>query len=129
MKSWVSRATLDERDRVVRDLERSLAAEQAVNATLLGQVNAAAERYDALLEKYHALRQQGFAQPVPERPMVHREPDAILTAIYRIPASRDPNVRAKMVSQARADEAMGVPADEIIARIQRGTRPAEEMDS
>jgi hypothetical protein len=91
-----------------------------------------AARYDELLTKYHQLKLQGYTAPeprsaVPLPPAIDMRSD-ISRAIDEIPASRDSRNRKAMLDQVDADRAAGVSDAEIVLRIRRGNRPAEELE-
>lgn len=122
---WVSRVAHELELRGVR------ATAQAMCDDYRRSEQAAYDRYGDLLTKYHELRQQGFAVPAEMKalPPVVVTPELLIgRAIDAIPASRDPKNRSLMWRQAKADQLAGVSPEEIIMRIQRGTRPAEELE-
>lgn len=130
-RPWVSRALLDnvraelqhERGRVADAHERSgWFIKELGNA--VARIDIQDARYDALLEKYHALRVAGANAPEPvPAPVVIPEPDqpppAVLAAMQRISPVRDKTYEANWVFwELNKDRAAAHPdafADEIIA--------------
>lgn len=140
---WVSRAAYDamhvraERAELVSgaaNRDALLAAERAREAFGRAQgaeahAMAQATLLDSVLTKYHQLKLQGFTLPVePRAPQstVSALIDKVNRAIDSAPASRDPKNRAAMWAQVESDRANGVSEEEIVMRIRRGNRPAEE---
>lgn len=84
-------------------------------------------QYAALLARYHALKLQGAATPEPERVIPAKPIDLVLSAINDASAGKDAKVRVGMIRQAAVDKEAGLKETDIILRIQRGNRPAEEV--
>jgi hypothetical protein len=108
MWPWVSREAFDE-------VIRTMAYHQQA-------VNVANERYDALLEKYHALKLQGAEAPPPvtQYPPRTAEPDDELKALIAEQAGGDLRRRAIILRQLRQDRADGVSPEEIRRQIEQG---------
>lgn len=87
----------------------------------------AEKQYDDLMARFTMLKLQGFAEPTPTVTMPTAAIDPVFHAINVASAGKDARVRRGMIAQAAADKAASVPQEEIIARIQRGNRPAEEV--
>lgn len=85
-------------------------------ADLLAQERA---RYDALLEKYHALKLAGAAEPVVGAPVPKAEPDPVLAAI-RLAARGDAGLSHAMLQQVTRDRRAGLPDEFIINQIEAG---------
>jgi hypothetical protein len=84
-------------------------------------------RYDALLEKYHALKLQGAEAPptIADLPLgVSRgpDPDAELKLLIAEQAGTDLRRRGMMLRQLRQDRADGVSPEEIRRSIERGVQ-------
>ncbi len=110
---WVSRALYEQ---VVADYalaERWFLGEREANEKWQ---TAAVKHYDDLLARYHMLKLQGFAEPTPQ-PTITR---IIATFALRI-------IRGAMLNQVALFRVAKLSDDEIIARIQRGNRPADEI--
>lgn len=82
------------------------------------------KRYQELLIRYHALKLQGAVEPVPPPPVKIATIDPILRAVNE--RAPDQKTRDAMMAQVRIDTAAGLKVDEIVRRIYRGNRPAEE---
>ena len=85
-------------------------------------------RYADLMASYRLLKLQGFVeQPIP-RGTSHGEGkiDPIQAAINRA-ARGDPALKRQMLAQLEIDRAAKLNDVEILQRIERGNRPAEEM--
>lgn len=105
-------------------------AESSAAQVLVHQEHASAigKRYDDLLARYHMLKLQGFAEPAPQPvPFPRQAIDPITAAVNTASAGKDPEIRAAMMMQVGRDRNAGLKDDEIIRRIQRGNRPAEEV--
>lgn len=87
----------------------------------------AEQLYDDLLARYHALKLQGATTPEPERTIPAKPIDPVLSAINDASAGKDAKVRVGMIRQAAVDKEAGLKPEDIILRIQRGNRPAEEV--
>lgn len=83
-------------------------------------------RYAELMASYRLLRLQG-AQIEPPKPTMGEAPapDPVLAAVNA--KAPDIRTRATMLEQVAKDRAGGVPDPEIILRINRGSRPAEDL--
>lgn len=83
-------------------------------------------RYADLMVSYRMLRLQGFT-PAPAEPVAREveKPDPVLAAINAV--ARDSKTRAAAIRQVEIDRAAKLTDVEIIQRIQRGNRPAEEI--
>lgn len=93
-------------------------------AVLMKENDRLSVRYDALLEKYHALKLQG-AEPLP--PVVAYAaktpaPEEELTALIAAQAGTDLRRRGMMLRQLRQDRADGVSPDEIRRSIENGVQ-------
>lgn len=119
---WVSRAQHN------TTLAAADADTNTTIALLLGQLSTANKRYDDLLARYHMLKLQGFAEPAPERVIARPTIDPIMQAINAASAGKDHRVRAAMLAQVETDRADKMSDEAIIARIQRGNRPMEEVE-
>lgn len=77
-------------------------------------------RYDALLDKYHALRSAGASLPEPKsEPLPAKEPDIVTQAI--IAKSRgNPALRKHYADYVREQRAMNVSDEDIAAGIIQG---------
>jgi hypothetical protein len=107
---WLSRDSLE--------LARASAVSEHENAQHLRYLlTDVTSRYDALLEKFTALRLAGAVEPAPVIvPPAPREPDALETLVAQ-QADGDVRKRALMIKQVRKDRASGVSDDEIAMRI------------
>lgn len=85
-----------------------------------------AERAD-LLARYHALKLNGASTPEPTPAIPVKPVDPVLSAINDASAGKDAKVRVGMTRQAAVDKEAGLKPEDIILRIQRGNRPAEEV--
>jgi hypothetical protein len=113
---WVSRELYDTLARIsgaaIADIGKLLGNEQT--------------RYDALLEKYHALKLQG-AEPLPPMgSLVYGprtpDPDAEFKVLIAEQAGTDLRQRAVMLRQLRQDRLDGVSPEEIRRAIERGVQ-------
>lgn len=106
---------LDHRDEVIRRLETT-AEREAIRSEA---------RYADLMVSYRMLRLQGFT-PAPAEPVARPEekPDPVMAAINAV--ARDAKTRAAAIRQVEIDRAAKLTDVEIIQRIHRGNRPAEE---
>lgn len=94
--------------------------------SLRGAVERGSERYDALLDKYHALKVSGATIPEPVRPVERKEPDALVQTINVLSAGK-PGLRAMMMKQLAQDRANPLLDDaDILQRIQSGMPMYEE---
>ncbi len=95
------------------------------NGALAQMLNAATERYDKLLDKYHALRVQG-ANATPElTPIVTRPPDPVTQAILS-QAGSNTLLRKHFSDFVAEQRASGVPEADIAASILKGVDPTTE---
>lgn len=109
---WVSRAVVDEAEGQARELVgRSFALTQ--------QLECERARYDALLEKYHALKVVGAAPEVIRAPIEAPEPDPVTQAIL---ARSHGNARLYQhhVAFANRQRALGIDETNIALAIQIG---------
>ncbi len=86
----------------------------------------AESRYADLMVSYRMLRLQGFTPP-PAEPVASpaEKPDPVLAAVNA--AAKDAKTRTLMLRQVEIDRNADLTDVEIIQRIQRGNRPAEEI--
>lgn len=114
---WVSRAEHNEVTDAYRHiLEQSHAVRRDLET-----------RYADLLGKYHELKLAG-AKPKEPEPVIERTPiDPVTEAVNAASAGMDGKVRVAMLRQVAVDRNAGLSTMDIIARIQRGNRPAEEV--
>lgn len=120
-------AVCDARD-VARDVSAFLRRDlmnQAERFTDL--LNKSDAKHEALLARYHMLRLQGCAPVEPHPPSLPVSTDPVMAAIDR--HAKDGRTRGAMLKQAKLDELRGLTPDEIVARIERGNRPADEYDT
>ena len=145
---WVLRSTLDremDQRRMYRDaneelkkqharMEEAFARENTVAARFMErmaadhekQMVASETRYADLMASYRLLILNG-AKPKPAEPTSTpiEKPDPVQAAINaRAPAAK---TRKLMEAQVRLDRSMDLTDPEIIARIERGNRPAEDF--
>lgn len=124
---WVSRA---EYDLVMaqRDSEHEAAREARVEYEYaLNNERKWEKRFADLLARYHQLKLQGFTAPPAEPTATAPSPiDPIVMALNEA-SKGNPHLRAAGMRQAAFDKAAGLSVEEIISRIQRGNRPAEEV--
>ena len=98
---------------------------RAVYEDAIRQRDAALARYDALLEKYHALRLAGQAVPEPApAPLPERERDPIADVIGVV-AGSNATLRRQLVAHARRKRAEGEDETDIV----HGLLNWEEDDS
>ena len=110
---WVSRTAWDFAAQECADLQRRVQA-QAEDARV------ERIRYDALLDKYHALKLVGAAVPVtPSPPREPREHDPIAAAIYAR-AGGDRRLIRAMGQFAKDQRTMGAGIEEILTQIEQG---------
>ncbi len=104
---WVSREAFDALDKAWHELHF-----------------ADLQRYDALLEKYHALKLQGAFIPEPAVQHTPRgpEPKDELKALIAAQAGTDLRRRGMMLRQLRQDRADGVSPEEIRRSIENGVQ-------
>lgn len=76
-------------------------------------------RYDALLDKYHALKVSGASVPEPAPTLQHPDYDPVQAAITA-KAGPDRKLRAMMRREAMQSRAAGIPDIEIIQAIEQG---------
>lgn len=77
-------------------------------------------RYDALLEKYHALKLQGAVAVEPQTPIARKEVDEVTQRINVLSAGK-PGLRAQMLKQVQSDRLLnGLNDIEILQRIEAG---------
>src|SRR4051812_20763431 len=106
---WVSRESFD---LALRAEQRRADAEHE-NAQVLRRENA------DLLTKYHALKQQGYAEPAPITPRDIPKPDPVKRAIAQ-KAGANRILRDQMEAQAQLDRISGKSEDEIVFAIMTG---------
>lgn len=82
-------------------------------------------RYEALLDKYHALKLSGASVPEPTPTLLIPAFDPVLAAITA-KAGPDRKLRAMMSREAIQSRAAGVPDIEIIQAIEQGVTVDEE---
>lgn len=82
-------------------------------------------RYSELMASYRMLRLQGAQVQQAEPSMTIEAPDPVLAAVNA--KAPDIRTRASMLAQVAIDRSNGVPDPEIILRITRGSRPAEDL--
>lgn len=110
---WVSREQYDDYVRAHRMLGDELTRQR--NA-----LDAERARYDALLDKYHALKFVGATIPEPVRPLERKDPDPLMQAINVLSAGK-PGLRTTMMQQLATDRANPLLDDaDILQRIQSG---------
>lgn len=84
-------------------------------------------RFDALLEKYHALKLQGATIPEPIVTRSAKEVDPLTQAVLNASAGKPPQVRAMMMKQLNEDrksvEAGLMDESDIFRRIDSGFTP------
>ncbi len=104
-------------------------AESSAAQVLVHQEHASAtgKRYDDLLARYHMLKLQGFAEPTPQPTITTPTVDPVTQAVNAACAGKDSKVRGAMLNQVALFRVAKLSDDEIIARIQRGNRPADEI--
>jgi hypothetical protein len=115
---WVSRAHHEE----------VIAAWRAAVEETRTPIRETFARFDALLEKYHALRLQGAEAPpplpkiseLPPRTVV--DPDAELKGLIAEQAGPDLRKRAIMLRQLKRDRLDGVSVEEIRKQIEQGVQ-------
>lgn len=91
--------------------------QQAYADRLLGEIETWRSRYDALLEKYHALKASGAAPEL--SPLTRPERDPVIDAItYK--AGTDSKLRSIMIQAAMAQRAADKSDEEIIKQIESG---------
>lgn len=83
-------------------------------------------RYSELMVAYKQLKLQGFTQPTPELVREVPKADPVMQAVNQA-CRGDARVRSAMLQQVMRDREEDVPEIEIIERIHRGSRPAEEV--
>jgi hypothetical protein len=84
------------------------------------------DRYDALLDKYHALKLNGATIPEPVVTAQKKEPDPLVQTINVLSAGK-PGLRAQMMAQLAADRRNPLMDDaDILQRIQQGNPAYEE---
>lgn len=109
------------------DRARQSAASDAIHHALrlvidrqTGELAAERERYDALLEKYHALKLAGASTPEPTVAHDRPTPDPLMQAIT-LRAAGNPQLRATMLRQLAEDRRNPLLSDmDIERRIQDG---------
>lgn len=110
-------SALAHRDEIIKRLEakaeRDLVASEA--------------RYSELMTRFVQLTLQGFTAPapIPTMPVVTLDP--VQEAVNAACAGKDPKVRAQMLRQIAIDRDAKLAPEDIILRIQRGNRPAEDV--
>lgn len=91
------------------------------------QTVADAARYAELLTKYHQLKLQGFTpEPVASKPEKPSR-DPVMEAVSRACAGKGELVLQSALRQVKIDREAKLSDEEIILRIQRGNRPADEF--
>lgn len=83
------------------------------------QANRECDKYESLLDKYHALKIQGAAVPEEPQKLAPTNMDPVMCAITA-KAGPDRKLRAMMSRQAMLARAAGIPDMEIIQQIEQG---------
>lgn len=110
---FVSRARFDLLQHNFTEIRRDLH-----NAAVA--LSARDDRYDSLLEKYHAMKLQAAVAPDPIVPRTVKEADPIIQQINVLSAGR-PGLRAQMMRQLNTDRTVEMLDDaEIMQRIEMG---------
>lgn len=128
---WVSRDQHDAWRKAAENAMRHCDLLDAVCQRLEARADrdlvASEARYAELMVAYKQLRLQGFAQPTVETPREAQRFDPVMQAVNQACQGKDVRVRAAMIAQVALDRKAEMPELEIIQRIERGARPAEEM--
>lgn len=111
---WVSQSTYNRHTQVLIDAQ----------ASLIQQNEWMNDAYEALLDKYHALKVQGAT--VPEAPRNAKPVDPVSAAITQA-AGHDPKLRALMAREAMRMRAAQFPDHEIVEAIQNGVTSMEGL--
>lgn len=82
-------------------------------------------RYAELMASFLSLRLQGATEPTPAPVVKPVKVDPVLQAIDA--KAPDAKTRAQMLRQVAIDRKADLPEAEIVARIHRGNRPAEDV--
>lgn len=124
---WVSRA---QADRLTAEANALARYSDGQILDLQERIIGWQKRYDDLLARYHMLKLQGFgAESIPANPTQNRIPiDPVMLAVNEACAGKDVKVRKAMLAQVKRDrEATKLTDEQIIARIHRGSRPADDL--
>lgn len=106
---FVARSTYDRHTQVLIDAQ----------ASLVRQGERTLDLYEALLDKYHALKVMGASLPEPTPTLPPRTVDPVMQAITDV-AGSNRELRSIMSREAMKSRAAGVPDHEIIAQIEAG---------
>jgi len=115
-----------------RDIEREVSA--FLRRDIVSQaerfidlLNKSDAKHETLLARYHMLKLQGFAPVEPQPPSSPVSTDPVMAAIDR--HAKDGRTRAQMRKQVELDRLQKLTDAQIVARIERGNRPADEYDT
>lgn len=122
---WVSREVYEAwREAMGVELERQHADTLRLCALWSDRLIESERRYSELMASYRMLRVQGHAEPAPSPVLPTTPPvDPVLSAINRM--APDARTRASMLRQVSIDRRNELSDEEIIRRIEHGSRPAE----
>lgn len=125
---WEQAARLNEANakQALDQAQRWQALYEASQASRESDMVRAEARYADLMSSYRMLRMKGFEPPPPEQVVGPVAPVDIVLAAVNAHAP-DAKTRKMMLRQVEIDRGMQLTDVEIIQRIQRGNRPAEEI--
>lgn len=90
----------------------------------IAELTAANARYDALLDKYHALKVSGATIPEPVTPLERKQPDALEQAVSDASRGKPPALVLQMrrqLAQDRKNIELGMDTEtDVLARITHG---------